>query len=121
MKFQPTSGRMPVHFVDRDCARQSHRSKLEEPRMLGCGWSKMLVAIGLTMLMMGCDNAIRTASTPTEPSPAAQPSPPTPTGTYSLSGIVSELTPQGVSPLRDAEVEVGVCPQVNHSPASYMK
>jgi hypothetical protein len=78
----------------------------------------------LALAVGACSTDRQTPTAPTVTTPPTSsllPLPPGVPGPYTLSGVISEATPNGRSPLSGAEVEVGVCPPPNHSPPSYMK
>jgi hypothetical protein len=85
--------------------------------MLGCRRTKTIKALGLTILMFGCDNSVDTPitslPTPTTPTPS-----PAPTVAASvLSGVVSEITGAGRIALEGATVHLLTCGAENCPPA----
>jgi len=82
--------------------------------MLGCGQSKTFKALGLTILMFGCDNVGRTATVPSVtptpiPIPTPIPSPAPRAGDNILSGVVFEITPTGRNALEGITVYLLTC------------
>ena len=57
---------------------------------------RLSAVISVGLLLSGCEGP---SASPTSPGP------PTPTGTYTLSGVVTELTPAGMAPVEGARVE----------------
>jgi hypothetical protein len=82
--------------------------------MLGSTRSKTLQALGLTVLMFGCAND-GTSISPSAPTPIPSPAPalPDPTADSVLSGVVTEVTETGRTPLAGIAVHLETCGKVN--------
>lgn len=85
--------------------------------MLGCRRSATLQALGLTVLMFGCDKSVGTPNSPSAPTPTPIPSPapslPNPTADSVLSGVVFEVTSKGRAPLAGVTVHLETCGKSN--------
>ena len=70
------------------------------------------VAVGLAVLLSACDSGSRSPS-PTSPSrppgPVAPTTPAPPPATFTLSGVVFELTPTGRAPIEGVQVYCDSC------------
>jgi len=83
------------------------------------------VCVGtLAIAVAGCSgesvvSALPTATTPIPTAPPPQSA--IPTGSFNLSGIVSEATPAGSKPLAAVDLEIAVCPPLNQAAASHIK
>ena len=73
-----------------------------------------LIVVSLAALMSAC-NSGRLVSSPTAPSPAAPIPPPAQPYTYTVSGVVFELTPTGRLPVEGALVEDVSCDPLHTS------
>jgi hypothetical protein len=86
-----------------------HSPKRLEDNM-GLGRSKTVKALGLTLLMFGCDNSGRTPISPTTPTPTATPAPTLPPSANNvLSGVIFEVTATGRTALEGATVQLLTC------------
>jgi hypothetical protein len=82
--------------------------------MLGRGPSKVVAALGLTVLTWGCNNSAATPASPLAPTPTPIPvsaPSPRPGGIASsvLSGIVYEITSTGRTPVEGATIHLETC------------
>jgi hypothetical protein len=98
-------------FLDRAASGILHRSNVENT-MLRRGRS--VHVLGLTLLMVGCNNAGRTSISPSTPSIVAistgsPTTPPRPVGSSVLSGVIVEVTATGRVAVEGAAVHLMTC------------
>jgi len=79
---------------------------------------RLLIVVSLATFMWSCDASSTgrtltgptlTSSPPTSPSPTSPPPTQPARRTYTLSGVVSEVTANGVAPVGDVRIEAWVC------------
>ena len=98
-------------FLDLAASSTLHRSDREDT-MPGPGRSKTVAAVGLTILMLGCDSSVSTPVSPSTPAPAPGSSPTPPAGGIAssvLSGVVFEMTAMGRTPVVGATIHLETC------------
>jgi hypothetical protein len=72
-------------------------------------FGRTVQALGVTLLMVGCDNPVRTPISPSASPPVPAPTPQRPVANGVLSGVISEVTASGRIALEGATIYLMTC------------